>query len=433
MHSKTISLSLFAILFLFFSVSLFANDQVVYLRDGKTLTGEIVSQTATKIVLKLPDGSMKEIQKLDIKRVAFKGAPVKPQDPIKETPPGPDPAIAEQQKKEEEAKKQAIKDEKAEKRKKEIEEAKRNRLEVFLGAGSGTLEFQSPAFYTNAISMGSTLSSENGQWEIPLTGKAESGSAYRGELRYSWNRFVAQVGGSSIRSSSSYTKIGQNNLAGSLVGELITGPYQQSMKHGYGNLSFSVYPHPRFDIRPMIGLHRIWLKTEDASVGVGSEAYAGIQPFSVADQFKGSSFGIQYDMKLGSNFEIRSSLEFVNLKGNGEYQQNMYAYSSTLAQTVDDGFGLKNKWTAKGAILDLKFIYNWKYGVNFWMGINSLNIRYTIGDGNVTFQGGNGQNLEDSIQARILISNILGPVFQKETQASSILFGASYAYDFGSK
>ncbi len=436
MFSKIIKLLFTSLLIVFSFSSLYSNDQVVYLRDGKTLTGEIISQTATKILLKLPDGTTKEIQKQDIRRVAFKGA--KPVEVKDNTPivPVPDPAI-EAQKKEEDAKKQTILDEKAEKRKKEIEEAKRNRLEIFIGSGSGNLNFQSPNFYQETISVGSALGNTNGEFQFPMAPKSTAGKANLVEIRYSWNRFVGQVGGSSIQSSSNYTAIGTDNITGTAFPKLITGPYQNSMKHAYGNISYSVYPNPKYDIRPMIGVHRFWLKTEDANpiaLGAGTaptftDQYTGLTPFSVSESLRGFSYGIQYDIKLGERFEFRSSLEIIRLKGTGSFHQDTFLYIPGLADSHEDSFGIYNKWAAKGTILDLKFIYKWKYGVNFWLGINAMSWQYTVSEANLSFQSGNPQSPDDLLLGRLLLGSI-GPSFIKETSASAILLGVSYAYDF---
>lgn len=435
MHSKKIQLLLSILLAMTISISLLANDQIVYMRDGRTLVGEIVSQTATKIVLKLQDGTVKEIQKQEIRRVAFKGAPVKPPE-NKDTPPTTTaPDITEAQKKEEESKKQQLANEKAEKRKQEIEAAKRNRLEVFLGAGSGNLEYQSPGFYQNTISIGSSSSDSNGKWQYPILSNGKSGNSYTGSIRYSWNRFVGQVGGTSIRSGSNYTQIGQDSSQSTgLYPKIVSGDYQNSLKQAYANLSFSVYPHPKHDIRPVIGIQRFWIKTEDANPFAIIPSGGGNIPFSVAESLKGISYGLQYEVKITEQFELRSSLEVLSLKGDGSFQQNSYV-SGGSSNSDSSSFGIRNRWMAKGAVVDLKFLYKWKHGVNFWIGINSMNLEYKISDGNVNFGAGgtNGTNVQDVIQAKFLINDIIGPMFLKETKATSILFGISYAYDFGSK
>lgn len=79
--------TIFFVCMVFSATSIHPNDQVIYMKDGRVITAEIISQTAFKMVIKLPDGSTKEISKQDIKRVAFKE--IKAPGPKDKTPVGP--------------------------------------------------------------------------------------------------------------------------------------------------------------------------------------------------------------------------------------------------------------------------------------------------------------------------------------------------------
>ncbi|MGJ4745341.1 LA_0442/LA_0875 N-terminal domain-containing protein [Leptospira sp. SA-E8] len=423
---------------IFSLTSVHPNDQVIYMRDGKVITGEIVSQTAYKMIVKLPDGSTKEISKQDIKRVAFKEAKTpEPKDKTPVGPPTPTPEeIAKQQ--EEDSKKQAVLDEKAEKRKKQIEEAKRNRLDIFLGTGSGTVNFQGANFYDNVIAVGSSLGQDSGKFEYPIEPKPKSGKANSFEVRYSWNRYVGEVGASSLTSTATQNIIGLDGSSSGTFPKFIHGNYDVSMKHVYGNFSYSVYPHPKYDIRPVIGYHQFWTKTENSNsiaIGTGAppsftEQYFGPDPTSVAEGLKGFSYGVQYDIKF-EKFEIRTGLHILQMKGYGTYDRQLNAYAPASAQSQSESIDVYNKWVAKGAIIDLKFLYSWKYGVSFWTGLNSMSWTYTMSE--TALSVGNessGVDPQSYVLGKLLFESLVGPGSLKETKATTIQIGATYSYDF---
>ncbi|TGL34716.1 hypothetical protein EHQ52_09475 [Leptospira koniambonensis] len=418
--------------------SVHSNDQVIYMKDGRVITAEIVSQTAFKMVIKLPDGSTKEISKQDIKRVAFKEAKTpEPKDKTPVGPPTPTPEeITKQQ--EEDSKKQAVIDEKAEKRKKQIEEAKRNRLDIFLGAGSGTVNFQGANYYDNVIGVGSSLGQDSGKFEYPIEPKPKSGKARSFEVRYSWNRFVGEVGASSVTSTATQNIIGVDGPSSGTFPKLIRGNYDVSMKHVYGNFSYSVYPHPKYDIRPVIGYHQFWTKTENSNsiaFGAGvapvfSDQYFGTDPTSVAEGLKGYSYGVQYDVKF-EKFEIRTGFHILEMKGFGTYDRQLNAYAPVSGQSQGEDIDVYNKWVAKGAIIDLKFLYPWKYGVSFWMGFNSMSWTYKMSQ--TALSVGNedsGVDPQSYIIGKVLFESMVGPGALKETKSTTIQIGATYSYDF---
>lgn len=424
---------------IFSFTSLHANDQVIYMKDGRVITAEIISQTAFKMVIKLPDGSTKEISKQDIKRVAFKEA--KTPEPKDKTPVGPPtPTPEEIAKQEEDSKKQVVLDEKTEKRKKQIEEAKRNRLDIFLGIGSGTVNFQGANFYDQVIAVGSSLGQDSGKFEYPTEPKPQSGKTSSFEVRYSWNRYVGEIGASSATSSATQNIIGIDGPSGGTFPKFLYGNYDVSMKHVYGNFSYSVYPHPRYDIRPVIGYHQFWTKTENSNsfiVGTGvaplfTDQYFGIVPTSVSEVLKGYSYGVQYDVKIG-NFEIRTGLQILRMQGFGTYDRNIYAYAPLTLDSQANGIQTYNKWVVSGAILDLKLIYPWKYGVNFWLGLNSVSWKYSISESSLTIKNenpGESDPAQDAVLGNLLFQSLIGPGALKETQATTIQIGATYSYDF---
>ncbi|PJZ78456.1 LA_0442/LA_0875 N-terminal domain-containing protein [Leptospira neocaledonica] len=422
---------------IFSLTSIHPNDQVIYMKDGRVITAEIISQTAFKMVIKLPDGSTKEIAKQDIKRVAFKEAKTpEPKDKTPAEPPAPSPEeIAKQ---EEDSKKQAILDEKAERRKKQIEEAKRNRIDIFLGTGSGTVNFQGANYYDTVVAIGSSLGQDSGKFEYPIEPKPKSGKATSFEVRYSLNRFVGELGASSITSSATQSIIGVDGPSSGTFPKLIHGNYDVSMKHVYGNFSYSVFPHPKYDVRPVIGYHQFWTKTDNSNslvFGAGvaplfNDQYFGTDPTSVAEGLKGFSYGIQYDIKF-EKFEIRTGLHILQMKGFGTYDRQLNAYAPVSAQTQAETIDVYNKWVAKGAIIDLKFLYPWKYGVSFWMGLNSMSWTYTMSE--TALSVGNedsGVDPQSYILGKLLFESLIGPGALKETKATTIQIGATYSYDF---
>ncbi|TGK07499.1 hypothetical protein EHO59_05195 [Leptospira semungkisensis] len=435
--------------FVIFSASpLFPNDQVIYLKDGKVLTGEIINQTAVKLTVRLPDGTIREISKLEVRRVAFREAGKLPETKDKTATPPITPVltpeqIAQQQqedlkKQEEESKKLAAKNEKAEQRKKEIEESRRHKLEIFLGSGAGNLNYQSPYFYEQAVATAQEIGGNNGQFTAPTPPQISSGKASAAEIRYSLNRFVAEVGGSTITSNAKQTSVGTNNINAVTVPDVESGSYQNSMKHVFGNVSYSVYPKPKYDIRPVVGMHQFWFKGDDNSrftfspgSSTGTEQYYGLIPKPVSDSLKGYSIGLQFDMKLPGNFELRTGIQSMHLRGDGTYKQSTYLFAPILDQFSTDSFGIYNKWNVTGTTINLKLLYNWKYGVNFWIGINSMDLKYKINNANLYFEGGgNNAAPTDLIAIKALFDSFLGPTYAKDTKSTTVLIGASYSLDF---
>ncbi|EMK00602.1 MULTISPECIES: LA_0442/LA_0875 N-terminal domain-containing protein [unclassified Leptospira] len=425
---------------IFSLTSVHPNDQVIYMKDGRVITAEIVSQTAFKVVIKLPDGSTKEISKQDIKRVAFKEA--KTPEPKDKTPVGPPTPAPEEvvKQQEEESKKQAVLDEKTEKRKKQIEEAKRNRLEIFLGTGSGTVNFQGANFYDQVIAVGSSIGQDSGKFEYSLEPKPKSGKAGSFEVRYSWNRYVGEIGASSATSSATQSIFGLDGPSGGTYPKFIQGNYDVSMKHVFGNFSYSVYPHPKYDVRPVIGYHQFWSKTENFNstiFGTGTapaftEQYFGIVPTSASEVLKGYSFGVQYDLKVGG-FEIRTGLHILKLQGFGTYDRNIYAYAPLSFDSQSNGIQTYNKWIANGALLDIRLVYPWKYGIGFWFGLNSMSWTYTISDSSLSIKNENVSDsnpAQDAVLGKLLFESLIGPGALKETKATTIQIGATYSYDF---
>ncbi|TGK07498.1 hypothetical protein EHO59_05190 [Leptospira semungkisensis] len=64
--------SRFFLLFLFFATSTFAEDQSVYMKNGKIIKAEVVQQNSTQVFLRLKDGTIREVSKSDIRKISFK-------------------------------------------------------------------------------------------------------------------------------------------------------------------------------------------------------------------------------------------------------------------------------------------------------------------------------------------------------------------------
>ncbi|TGK12023.1 hypothetical protein EHO60_07055 [Leptospira fletcheri] len=449
---KPLVLKAAMLVFLLLPVSFLSAQQMqsVFLRDGRVLKGEVVDQTATSIQLKLPDGKVLELAKTSILRISFKDAPPPKQEKeTKKTEPTPEEQDAAKKLEEEKAAKllaeQAKKDALAEekkarqaKRQKEIDEAKRNSLELYAGTGMGSFQYQTEDYYEKflnfvnltkgASSGGQFFSSPQTKAQRPLTVSA----------RYSWNRLVLEAGGSNFRNNASMVVPGTINTSGAVVpnqSSLAFSSFPETYKQLYAQVSFSVYPHPKYDVRPILGYQRIWQKADnsfllDLSPAVpGGYNVARKEDRAVADYLHGPSFGMAFDMKINEKLEARFEVQSYSLKGDS--QANLSTYGLTIGGNPggDETSRILNHWNAKGSFLSAKLIYEWKYGLRFWVGFQSTKIQYSLQSTRAEI-GTTNPTPPDQLFLQQIVINSIAQSYAGATSTSAIFLGVGTAFDF---
>ncbi|EQA46080.1 hypothetical protein LEP1GSC050_3762 [Leptospira broomii serovar Hurstbridge str. 5399] len=408
------------------------------------MKGEIINHTATAIQLKLPDGNVVEIIKTSILRISFRDAP----PPKQEEKVGPSPEELEAARKLEEenaaklaedAKRNALLEEKKAKRQKEIDDSKRHSLEFYTGFGQGSYHYQTLDYYekfSNFVAL-----TNNGKGPIFGSPQTKGKAPLNVSIRYSLNRLVLEAGGVSFQNTVSQTSPGMVNTAGPsspnqpLVAQ---GTFPESYKQIYAQISYSVYPHPKYDVRPILGYQSVWQKSSDTSTYAFSPAISGTNNLTekrdmiVADHLHGPSFGIAFDTKLGEKWETRMEIQSYSLKGDSQGNFNNYStISGPSSNTYSsfDSFRLLNEWSAKGSSISGKLIYKWKYGIRFWAGFQSTRIQYALKSTQVEITQNNPAPPDQLLLQEILVNSITQGYAGAST-TSAIFFGVGYSLDF---
>ncbi|EPG73204.1 hypothetical protein LEP1GSC058_3781 [Leptospira fainei serovar Hurstbridge str. BUT 6] len=420
-----------------------AEQQSVFLRNGKVLKGEVIDQTATTIQLKLADGNVIEIVKSSILRISFRDATPPPKQPEKVDPSPNELETAQKLQEEnaaklaEDAKRNALAEEKKARRQKEIDDAKRHSLEFYAGYGQGSYHYQTLDYYerfSNFVAL-----TNNGTGPIFGTPQTKGKTPFNASLRYSLNRFVLEAGGISFQNTVTQTTPGMVNTAGPSTPNqplLAQGTFPETYKQIYAQISFSPYPHPKYDVRPILGYQSIWQKSADTSTLAFSPAISGSNNLTekrdmiIADRLHGPSFGIAFDTKLGEKWETRIEIQSYSLKGNSQGNFNNYfMLSGSNNYSYSDSFRLLNEWSAKGSSISGKLIYKWKYGIRLWVGFQSTKIQYALTSTRVEITQNNPESPDQLFLQQILVNSITQG-FAGASTTSAIFFGVGYSFDF---
>ncbi|TGK07500.1 hypothetical protein EHO59_05200 [Leptospira semungkisensis] len=404
--------------------SVFSEPQTIYLRNGKTLKGEILNQTATYIELELPNKEVQRIQKVTILRIAYKDGttppPEKKPEPIPEKPPEPavvpppvvaPPPVAK-------VYKRVVRN-----------PLERNFLEFYAGGGGGKDDSHAINLYYKyqnifaVVTNGTPFLLTKGPNQTP-NGAGTAGIAYK------FKRFSIEAGGMSTHSSSTSQNIGPE---AQLI--LVTGTYPQELKAGMFKTSYSLLAKPNFELYPTIGYTRIWNKTtDDQSTVFQPSNVTGYSIFHSSEQLKGGTFGLGFAYLLGSKFEARLEVERMQLKGNQTLHQQ-YSVTTLAIPTqplilpADYTFS----WKATGNHVSLKLSYFWRMGLGFWIRYDSYQWNYSLQDGtfpSVIKPGDPAPSLLQATQLNLQDKAIAGSV-GSVSKATTLQIGISKALNFG--
>ncbi|PJZ71387.1 hypothetical protein CH373_02490 [Leptospira perolatii] len=429
-----------------FSFSPLFAEQTVYLRNGKVLKGEVIKQTPTVIIVRMPDGTEQEIKKTAILKVSFKELSAQDlkaeEEKAKKQKEEQEKAskLADEEKEKaaklaEDEKKKAAAEEAKSKRAKEMEEAKRHYIQLLLGFGPGHYISGAPQYYDNIENVGTFLNDFSAG---PLhTAPVRKGKFSRTiHLRYAWNRLVVETGGSYFESSTTSSYPGTLRLSDSplvIQNTFTTGTYPEKYKQVYGQISYSVYPNKKFDIRPIVGIQRIITNTVDKNSVLLSPAAPGgfdlilRKDNSFSETMRGTSAGLAFEMKFAEKFEGRIEVLSYNLNASSRGERG--DYSLNLSNGYRNKYGVSNDWKITGTSVNLRLLYQWKYGISFWAGISAATYQYKAVNTVAAF---NDNSTPDPVvlllQAKLI--NGLTQMVAPEAKVSALYFGAAYTFDF---
>ncbi|TGK01320.1 hypothetical protein EHQ53_08555 [Leptospira langatensis] len=507
------------LLLLFLARSAFAEDQSVYMKNGKIIHAEVVQQNSTKIFLRFQDGTIREINKSDIKKIRFKVTkpekvakpkekekkpipvlkkkperpPVKeiakpspapeeqavtspiPEENTKQTPvpeevpkqvistPTPSPAPEETPKPTptplveatpkpspqseaatpiispatNEAPKSTIPEQKEKKEETRNLISERHGLEISFGLGRSSYQSQVANFQRGVEQYATSLGNTGGF--LYSSPQYQSSLAKTINLRYSWKRFVADLGGNDFQSKEAAQNFGYivYPVSGTSIFQnafSLGAPYHSLYyKQAYAQASYTAYSNRLFELRPILGYQRIWQKGIDNSTIEASPKdpsnpsafdWAIRNGTSFSDFLQGYSIGIAADSHWNEKWETRFEIQKQFLHGDSTFTRDQIA--TVLGLGFEARSTLTNQWKANGLTLSGKLIYHWKEDIFFWTGFQYTKIHYSLQNfgGDLTLSGGPvgayvGQQLIENLTKGLAGNSV----------ATGLFIGAGYNFD----
>ncbi|MGJ4745342.1 LA_0442/LA_0875 N-terminal domain-containing protein [Leptospira sp. SA-E8] len=412
-------------LLVFIPVNIFAEIQYVYMKDGRILKGEVLHQSAFKIRFKSAEGKEEEILKSSIRRITFKNPDIK--EPIKqEKIEKPDPAI----------------EAKVDQQKIKPIFSDRHSFEILGGIGRSSYESQVPNFHRNVEQYGSILGGNGGFFYNSPDRKNSDAKTIN--LRYTWKRIVAELGGSHLNSLESVNNFGYivyPDLSGTTVSQGAFSPgvpyHTISYKQINAQISYTVYSRSGLEIRPILGYHKIWQKGKDDSTydispkdptNTNAVDWTIKYGTSFSDYLSGPSVGAAIEYKWKEKWETRWEFQKQFLHGNSIYTRDQIAY--LVGSFFEERAALNNQWKVDSQVISGKLIYHWRDSIFFWTGFQYSKLSYKMehlgGDLDL-----NGTALDAYINT-ILIQSLTQGLAGNST-AKAIYIGAGYSLDFSKK
>ncbi|WP_425269433.1 LA_0442/LA_0875 N-terminal domain-containing protein [Leptospira selangorensis] len=420
-------------------INIFPETQYVYMKDGRILKGEVLHQSAFKIRFKSAEGKEEEILKSSIRRITFKNPDIK--EPIKqEKIEKADPVIEAKPKEEESQKKPE--EEILKKANASFIPSYRHSFEILGGIGRSSYESQVPNFHRNVEQYGSILGGNGGFFYNSPDRKNSDAKTIN--LRYTWKRFVGELGGSHLNSLESVNNFGSivyPDLSGTTIsqGAFTPGvPYHTiSYKQINAQISYAVFSKSGLEVRPILGYHKIWQKGKDDSTyeispkdptNTNAIDWTIKYGVSFSDYLSGPSVGAALEYKWREKWETRWEFQKQFLHGNSIYTRDQIAY--LLGSFFEERAALNNQWKVNSQTISGKLIYHWRDSVFFWTGFQYSKLTYKMehfgGDLDL-----NGSPLNAYINT-VLIQSLTQGLAGNST-AKAIFVGAGYSLDFSKK
>lgn len=428
---------------------MFAEIQYVYMKDGRILKGEVLHQSAFKIRFKSTEGKEEEILKSAIRRITFKNPDIKEptrQEKIEKT----DPVLETKLKAEEEERRKKLEEENL-KQKEELKIAQkdnpstlsnRHTFEISGGIGRSSYESQVANFH-RGVEQYATLLGNRGGFFYNSPDRKDS-DAKTINLRYTWKRIIGEFGGSHLNSLESVNNFGNivyPDLSGVTVSQAAFSPgvphHQISYKQVYAQISYNVFSKAGFEVRPILGYHKVWQKgKDDSTYEISPKDPANTNTIDwvikygtgFSDYLSGPSFGATIEYKWKEKWETRWELQKQFLHGNSVYTRDQIAFLA--GSFFENRAALNNQWRVDSQSISGKLIYHWRDSVFFWTGFQYSKLSYKMehfgGDLDL-----NGSPINAYVSLELIQSLTQG--LAGNSTAKAIYVGAGYSLDFSKK
>nr|WP_243401924.1 cell envelope integrity protein TolA [Leptospira haakeii] len=317
-----------------------------------------------------------------------------------------------------------------------------HKLEILAGIGRSQYESQVPNFHRGVEGYATILGGNGGFFNSAPTRKDSDAKTIN--LRYSWKRFVGDIGGSHMNSLESTTSVGYivyPDLSSNVVSQgafTAQAPLHTiSYKQINAQISYSVYKHSLFEIRPILGYHKIWQTGKDNSTydispkdpnNSNSVDWAIRYGTSFSDYLSGPSVGFAIESKWNEKWETRFELQRQFLHGNSIYTRDQIAF--LLGGAFENRTAVNNEWKVDGLNVSGKLIYHWKDSVFFWSGFQYSKLSYKMESygGDLNLSGDPVSAYVTSLLIQSLTQGLAG-----NSTAKAIFIGAGYSLDFSKK
>ncbi|WP_243396229.1 OprO/OprP family phosphate-selective porin [Leptospira hartskeerlii] len=413
--------------FLLSSIAVFGEEQTIYLKNGQILRGEVIHQTATSIQIKITDGKIRQLNKIEIQRVSYKEPTTKElkdsEDKLKQKTQEPQPPIVEPSP-QEPPKKNVTNF--------QLDQTKRHDLEIFGGIGYGYYKPDSETFLLRMQNTLNLLTASNPTITEKPSYKAGLSNHYG--LTYTYRRLSGSFSGSNFRSDTTL-----NTLTINSANEFNTtnGTFPEKQTTIKADISYLAFTNSRFDLRPSVGYFQFWGNTDDTNTSLKAYSSSGLYLygnyfFQVFEQMKGPSLGLKSTIRTGERIENRIELYYLSLKGNQDntihatvFPDSSSAFYGEVAQ--------KSAWSAKGFQLSYKFVYRITPVFSLWAGISAYEWKYnldqTSNEIRYAFDSSTPRAPGDAL-LNDLLQTAIGKGATSVSKSNSLDFGVMYRLDF---
>ncbi|TGK37691.1 hypothetical protein EHO65_14345 [Leptospira andrefontaineae] len=403
------------------------------MKDGRILKGEVLHQSAFKIRFKSEEGKEEEILKSTIRRITFKNPGVK-EIPKQEKIETPTPLLETKLKAEEP---------KPSQEKATSILSNRHSFEILGGIGKSSYESQVANFHRNVEQYGTILGGNGGFFYNSPDRKDSNAKTIN--LRYTWKRFVGELGGSHLNSLESVNNFGTivyPDLSGATTvtqAAFTPGvPYHTiSYKQLNVQFSYTAYSRSGLEIRPILGYYKVWQKGKDDSTYEISPKDPGNTDAidwtikygtSFSDYLSGPSVGAALEYKWKEKWETRWEFQKQFLQGNSIYTRDQIAY--LVGSFFEERAALNNQWKVNSQSISGKLVYHWRDSVFFWSGFQYSKLTYKMEHlgGDLDLNGSPFEAYINTVLIQSLTQGLAG-----NSTAKAIFVGAGYSLDFSKK
>lgn len=431
-HAKILILTL--CIFLSPLVGVIGDKQTIYLRNGQILRGDIISQTALAMRVKLEDGKIVDLTKKEIRRIGFheptpkelKEAEEKAKQAAAEPPP-PEPTP----KKEEPV---AAADKPFTPASPfDLDRTNRKDLEIWAGIGTGTYAPATEYAWQKAIIPINLLFGDLPQ-QISKPDRDRK-PAYSLSLIYHWRRFSFGVHSNHFQSTMAHHRTNSSDYMTNF--DYYSGSFTEKQNILKGDISFLAYSKGSLDLSPSLGYMEVWGKTPQSNVqgfGVfeGQLIAAPSNLDSYSENNKGTSIGLKSVIRFRERWENRIELHSLNLSGN---QISTLKYVDAIAGGLQyyTNSIINMQWNAKGYQVSYKLAYRYTPTISFWVGLQLLDWKYSIKSMNVQLEGPSMITSPPLPEDLFLQSKLIESAANSShmsSRSTSLEIGAAYRIEF---